>query len=217
MDCFIELFRAWGLTGAMPSSRHMSSNSSKQMLPSWLMSNRSKKTFMASWSTVLYALRILRDGASGLEREPGMSIAGMSPRGSPVSMRCFRSAATWSTNCSVVRPVGPERSRVPLPSRNALYTASRQCTTYLSTIALFDVSRRAACSMAPNRATTMPNGFMEVSSPRRCACQRSATVPWEASNSLMSEPSALLPTRLEVMKPGLRCTCATSSVSMSPS
>ena len=45
----------------------------------------------------------------------------------------------------------------------------------------------------------------------------SATVPCEASNSLISEPSAALPIRFDVMKPGERCTCATSSVSMSPS
>ena len=49
---------------------------------------------------------------------------------------------------------------------------------------------------------------MEVGSPRWWASQRSATVPCEASNSLMSEPSTeLLPIRFEVMKPGDRCTC----------
>ena len=57
------------------------------------------------------------------------------------------------------------------------------------------------------RASAMPRGFIEVSSPRRCAAHMSATVPCEASNSLIIAPSeSRLPIRFEVMKPGLRCT-----------
>ena len=57
------------------------------------------------------------------------------------------------------------------------------------------------------RASAMPRGFIEVSSPRWCAAHMSATVPCEASNSLIIAPSeSRLPMRLEVMKPGLRCT-----------
>ena len=37
--------------------------------------------------------------------------------------------------------------------------------------------------MAPSSASTMPRGFMLVSSPRWCAAHRSATVPCDASNS----------------------------------
>ena len=63
------------------------------------------------------------------------------------------------------------------------------------------------------RASAMPRGFMEVSSPRRCAAHMSATVPWEASYSLIMAPSeSRLPMRLEVMKPGLRCTCSGPAV-----
>ena len=47
----------------------------------------------------------------------------------------------------------------------------------------------------------------KISQPASMSWYMSATVPCEASNSLIRLPSLDLPTRLEVMKPGDRCIC----------
>mmetsp|Transcript_146086 Transcript_146086/g.407002 ORF Transcript_146086/g.407002 Transcript_146086/m.407002 type:complete len:213 (+) Transcript_146086:155-793(+) len=194
--------------GAMPRSSVMSMNSSKLMVPFPSTSYWSKNVFIFSSSMFSAVLTAVFSSAGG-----GTYGAGSSSE----AMNLASCAATVSTNCSVVRPVGPHRSRVPLPSRKAANTASLHERVNLFTAAFSLGSSAAAWSMASRRATTMPSGFIDVSSPRKWACQRSATVPWDASNSLMRVPSSFLPTRFEVMKPGLRWTWATSSVSMSPS
>mmetsp|Transcript_79995 Transcript_79995/g.166346 ORF Transcript_79995/g.166346 Transcript_79995/m.166346 type:complete len:251 (+) Transcript_79995:268-1020(+) len=199
------------LRGAMLRSKVISTNSSKEMSPLPSVSKRSKKAFMAASSMFSKCLRSFFEGvAATCSGTKGTGI-------SPLAMRVASSSPTYLTNCSVVKPSGPERSRVPFPVRKALYMASRQWPVHRKMSSLLAGCSTAACSMAPKSATTMPRGFMEVSSPRWWAYHKSATVPWEASNSLIKVPSALLPIKLEVMKPGLRCTWATSSVSMSPS
>mmetsp|Transcript_63079 Transcript_63079/g.173292 ORF Transcript_63079/g.173292 Transcript_63079/m.173292 type:complete len:304 (-) Transcript_63079:964-1875(-) len=149
-----------------------------------------------------------------------MSIADSSTTGSKLPVGATTSPeiclAISSTNCSVVSPAGPHRSRVPLPETIALCMAARSRAVHAWTSSVSPL-RMAAWLSAPMSASTMPSGLSDVSSPRRCASHMSATVPCDASNSMIALPSAALPIRLDVMKPGLRCTCATSSVSMSPS
>mmetsp|Transcript_8475 Transcript_8475/g.20404 ORF Transcript_8475/g.20404 Transcript_8475/m.20404 type:complete len:205 (-) Transcript_8475:1184-1798(-) len=196
--------------GATPSLTSIRANSSRSMVPSALESYSSNIFFTVSRSTLLSRISV-RTGltSAGAAATPGTF---------PVAM-C---SATASMNCSVVSPDGPHRSRVPAPatmhacmeSRSPLdqsisFCASGQVPASMPSF--------AECWMAPIMASARPSGLSEVSSPRRCMCHRSATVPWDASYSLIMVPSAFCPIRLEVMNPGLRCTCATSSVSMSPS
>mmetsp|Transcript_52931 Transcript_52931/g.125982 ORF Transcript_52931/g.125982 Transcript_52931/m.125982 type:complete len:210 (+) Transcript_52931:214-843(+) len=125
-------------------------------------------------------------------------------------------SAIASTNCSVVSPVGPHRSRVPRLFTNASWMHSR-ILVMKPCSSSGPLASNTECWTAPMSASTRPSGFSDVSLPLRCAFHMSVTVPCEASNSLMREPSGAFPTRLEVMNPGERWIWAISSVSMSPS
>mmetsp|Transcript_96459 Transcript_96459/g.141057 ORF Transcript_96459/g.141057 Transcript_96459/m.141057 type:complete len:210 (-) Transcript_96459:1033-1662(-) len=129
----------------------------------------------------------------------------------------FSIAPITSQNASVVRPSGPARSRVPMPLLKARCTQERiLAAKSKSSWGLPSVSTTECC-IAPMSASTRPRGLREVSLPAKWACHISATVPCDASNSLIRLPSSDLPTRLEVMNPGERWICAISSVNMSPS
>mmetsp|Transcript_32947 Transcript_32947/g.72373 ORF Transcript_32947/g.72373 Transcript_32947/m.72373 type:complete len:200 (+) Transcript_32947:598-1197(+) len=193
-DCTSIIFFGWRLSFLRPCL-----SSSNSILPSLFMSSSFHSASSASSST----------SSSFITGTTGFSV--LTSMTSPES-----SAATASMNCSVVRPLAPHRSRVPLPLTISACIDARIFAVKAETSGPA-FARSAEWFMAPMRASTMPRGLSDVSSPRRCACHMSATVPCDASYSLIMRPSAAFPMRLEVMKPGERCTCATSSVSMSPS
>ena len=91
----------------------------------------------------------------------------------------FNSFATRSMNCSVVAPDGPDKSRVPLPSRKSLCMMFRMLVVKSTIFLWFSFVSwvKLAWFMAPMRPSTMPSGFKLVSSPRKRASSISVTVP----------------------------------------
>mmetsp|Transcript_20321 Transcript_20321/g.81193 ORF Transcript_20321/g.81193 Transcript_20321/m.81193 type:complete len:260 (-) Transcript_20321:908-1687(-) len=202
------------LRGAKPSLIIISSNSVRLIEPLPSVSNSWNMASILSMSTFWAARRSMTDGRPNL----GSGVTPTSTSICSARYRPSRQPTLWMKS-SVVKPASfPAMSHVPWPYRNVLWSALRSAPTYASYAATAEPPlRAAACEMAPMSASAMPSGLNEVGSPRRCACHRSATVPCDASNSLMGTPSAVLPTRFDVMNPGDRCTWATSSVNMSPS
>jgi len=78
--------------------------------------------------------------------------------------------AIMSIVCSAFRALYREYSR--------LHHGSLASLAHLSGLA--SAWSLAACCIAPIMASTKPSGLKLVSSPFRCMCQRSVTVPWEA-------------------------------------
>ena len=91
----------------------------------------------------------------------------------------FNSFATRSMNCSVVAPDGPDKSRVPLPSRKSLCMMFRMLVVKSTIFLWFSFVSwvKLAWFMAPMRPSTTPSGFKLVSSPRKRASSISVTVP----------------------------------------
>mmetsp|Transcript_18299 Transcript_18299/g.50452 ORF Transcript_18299/g.50452 Transcript_18299/m.50452 type:complete len:214 (-) Transcript_18299:879-1520(-) len=203
-----------GLRGATLSRLRPFSNSSRVTLPSPLMSSCWKRLRMSSVSNSSPSV-LVGSCTTGTETCWYLGLRDSTDLPSI-------SSATASTNFSVVSPCGPARSRVPRPLTKAVSMPARilpvNCRIGLDEAgpSCFSLST-AAWFMAPISASTMPRGLKLVSLPAKWSFHMSATVPWDASNSLIREPSSFLPMRLDVMKPGDLWIWAISSVSMSPS